>query len=1076
MSAEQPQGPAAYPAGGRSPYLAVTACFFLSGFAALLYQTAWLREFSLVFGTSELAVATVLAAYMAGLAAGAAVVGRYLGRVRRPVLVYGLLEAGIAVSALAVPVLLVVARSAYAWLLGAQATPPDAAATGQAAFYLGVGFVVLALPTSFMGATLPLLTRYAVGTDRQVGPRVALLYGINTAGAVAGTLVAGFWLLPALGLRGTVWFGVAVNVLVFALAALVSRALPEVAVDEPARPAASGATPAFWRDCIGTLLRSGETASRRLEIAFREQPAWVLPLMLASGAISFLYEVLWTRMLAHVIGSSIYAFATMLAAFLAGIALGGGAAGWLARRRDRAALVFAATELSIGALSAGIYHWMGALLPDAQTTTALTLYSILVMLPATVFIGATFPLAVRIVTPDEHEAGAATAKIYAWNTAGAIIGAVLGGFVLIPALGFEGAIKLAVLGNLLLALWALLFVARPRPAFAWPVAAAALAALVLYAPTRPEAVVARTGFIPEALDSPTELYYAVGRSSTVMLLEEGGHYYLRTNGLPEASVVAKGGIANDDGTRWLGAMPVLVRPDTASLLMIGFGGGVALEGIPESVRTIDAVEIEPEVINANRVLSGKRDTDPLTDPRVHIVINDARNALRLTDKTYDAIVSQPSHPWTAGASHLFTREFLAESKRHLNPDGVFVQWMNAEFVDEALLKSLAATLRAEFKNVRLYEPASRFLLFVASDGKLDPELGVARNGRPLTADVMHYSRLGINGAEDLVAALALDEDGLARFADDAPPSTDDDNLMATESRAQADGLRPSEIDRLLAPFDPLADGASWIYRSLGADLDFGYIADRLIRAGQLARARSMASALRDKSEQALIQALVEEASGDGREAVKSFLAALDADPRNVQARYQLLERLRLNAGDLESGAAGLSTGLSASAAAVLSGWDAQARGDWAALARLDDDLAKARVTDAWYPESARLRAEWRLHVARDRKKYAFDALRLIDRALLLAPERDLYLLRANSALILEDQNLIVESCSYVTESIRRATRAAEEQNASVPDHEREVMHANLEAVSRALEGPLVDHDASRTREVLRDTRELLTEL
>ena len=162
---------------------AVVACFVLSGFAALLYQTAWLRQFSLVFGTSELAVATVLAAYMGGLALGAAIAGRYAARVKRPVLVYGLLEAGIAVSALSVPVLLMMARTLYATALGGQAAAPDAAAIGQPVFYLVVAFVVLALPTSFMGATLPLLTRYAVRADRDVGPKVALLYATNTGGA-----------------------------------------------------------------------------------------------------------------------------------------------------------------------------------------------------------------------------------------------------------------------------------------------------------------------------------------------------------------------------------------------------------------------------------------------------------------------------------------------------------------------------------------------------------------------------------------------------------------------------------------------------------------------------------------------------------------------------------------------------------------------------------------------------------------------------------------------------------------------------------------------------------------------------
>ena len=189
----------------------------------------------------------------------------------------------------------------------------------------------------------------------------------------------------------------------------------------------------------------------------------MLPLMLVSGANAFLYEVLWTRMLAHVMGGSIYAFATMLAAFLTGIALGGGLAGKVAENRERAAVAFAFTQVAIGVLSMGVYAWMGPLIPDVRTTAALALFAVAVMLPATIFIGATLPLSVRVLARDESEATVGTARIYAWNTVGAIIGAILAGFVLIPGLGFEGSIRIAVGVNFALALWAAGCVARPRP-------------------------------------------------------------------------------------------------------------------------------------------------------------------------------------------------------------------------------------------------------------------------------------------------------------------------------------------------------------------------------------------------------------------------------------------------------------------------------------------------------------------------------------------------------------------------------------------------------------------------------------
>ncbi len=841
-------------------YFGVIACFFLSGLAALLYQTAWLRQFSLVFGTSELAVATVLAAYMGGLALGSAVAGRYAGRVTRPVLVYGLLEAGIALSALAVPLLLLAARALYASILGGQPAPPDAAAIGQPIFYLLVAFVVLAVPTGFMGATLPLLIRYAVRTDAEVGPRVALLYAINTAGAVCGTVIAAFVLLPALGLNRTVWVGVAVNALVFVIAAALARGRRDSAPTD--ETIALAGPPGFTEACIRPLLRGSAPVREKLTTVFHAQPAWMLPLMLVSGATAFLYEVLWTRMLTHVMGGSIYAFATMLAAFLTGIALGGGLAGKVAERRERAAVAFAFTQAAVGVLSMGVYAWMGPLIPDTQTTWALTLFAVAVMLPATIFIGATLPLSVRVLARDESEATAATARIYAWNTVGAIVGSVLAGFVLIPGLGFEGSIRFAVGVNFFLALWAAACVARPRPIPVGVACAGLAAVLAIYSPARPQAVVSSSGFDLSYASPPREFHYAIGRSSTVMALASGTYYYLRTNGLPEASVAVRGIAPTLDTQKWLTALPVAAHHDTRDMLVIGFGGGVALEGVPATVTSVDVVELEPEVIEANRLLSGLRDADPLADPRVNIAINDARNALKLTRKSYDAIVSQPSHPWTAGASHLFTREFVADVRSHLNEGGVFLQWMNAEFVDEALLRTLAATLLAEFEYVGLYHPWTRVLMFLASDAPLDLEIELARTGRPIIEDVLHFGRMGIYGVEDLLASLAIDEQGMLSFARRAELSIDDNNLMATRSRARADGLTTEDLETLFEAYDPLLRTGSWVHTQLGG-IDYGYLARRLILTAQTSRGTALAATIPDFSRQFEVYGLLFEATGQG---------------------------------------------------------------------------------------------------------------------------------------------------------------------------------------------------------------------
>ena len=1055
-------------------YFGVVACFFLSGLAALLYQTAWLRQFSLVFGTSELAVATVLAAYMGGLALGSAIAGRYAGRITRPVLVYGILEAGIALSALAVPLLLLAARALYATMLGDQPAPPDAAAIGQPIFYLLVAFVVLAIPTGFMGATLPLLIRYAVRTDREVGPRVALFYAINTAGAVVGTVFAAFVLLPSLGLMRTVWVGVAVNALVFVIAAALARDRRDSAPVE--ETVAADGPPSFIAACIVPLFRGPASLRDRLADVFVAQPAWMLPLMLVSGATSFLYEVLWTRMLTHVIGGSIYAFATMLAAFLTGIALGGGLAGKVAENRERAAVAFAFAQLAVGVLSIGVYAWMEPLIPDARTTLTLALFAVAVMLPATIFIGATLPLSIRVLARNESEATSSTARIYAWNTVGAIIGSILAGFVLVPGLGFEGSIRFAVGVNFVLALWAATCVARPKPIPVGIAAAGIVAVLAIYSPVRPQAVVASSGFTVAYPSPPRELYYAVGRSSTVMLLAADTFYYVRTNGLPEASISVSGAPPSLNTGKWLTALPVAARPDARNMLVVGFGGGVALEGTPASVEDVDVVELEPEVMVANRLLSGMRNIDPLADPRFNIVINDARNALRLTEKTYDVIVSQPSHPWTAGASHLFTREFAADVKSHLNEDGVFLQWMNAEFVDEVLLRALGATLLAEYEFVRLYRPSQRVLLFLASDAPLDLELELAQTGRPLIDDFMHFSEFGMNGVEAFLASLALDEQGMLSFIRRAEISTDDNNLMATRSRARGDGLEADELAELFKPHDPLVRAGSWVHTQLGSQISYGYLARWLVSMGQTSRAMEMAAVIPDFSTQFEIYGLLFRTTGEPDRARESLTNALRANPLNAQARYSLvsdhLEEMQsgdtLDAEILEAAAQ-----LTGAPAAVIEGLAYQTDADWVSLAALDEVLAQSIVTDRWHSDVARLRAAWRVNATEDRERRAFEAMQIIEQILILTADESLHTMRATAAGVLGDVDRLVESSNYLLRFNSDVLTAMANDDRRLSADEHAQFRQNLTAITNSLSGDLDAADPERLAEVRRNADGLL---
>ncbi len=360
------------------------SCFFLSGLAALIYQTAWMRQFAVVFGTSELAIATVLSAYMAGLAAGAALAGRFLSRIRRPILAYGVLEFLIASGALLVPVGLRLARWLQVQILGGQAAPPDAGGWMQPLLYVVTTFVILFLPTACMGATLPLLVRHAIRRREEIGSRVGLLYAINTLGAVIGTIVAGFVLLPRLGLFATTVCGVFINMAVFAVAAWLTRIGPrEHQGDE-------------------SLHRAQELRPADQSIVWFRGLGWLLPLMLVSGLVSFTYEVLWSRLLGHVVGGSVHAFATMLATFLTGITLGSMIASRLAWSRQVALWGFLIAQLGTACLSMLMYEVIDSLPGMLTQGTAHDPVSpiwnavrcSLVLLPSTICIGATFPFAV----------------------------------------------------------------------------------------------------------------------------------------------------------------------------------------------------------------------------------------------------------------------------------------------------------------------------------------------------------------------------------------------------------------------------------------------------------------------------------------------------------------------------------------------------------------------------------------------------------------------------------------------------------------------------------------------------------
>jgi predicted membrane-bound spermidine synthase len=814
-------------------------------------------------------------------------------------------------------------------------------------------------------------------------------------------------LLPALGLRGTVWVAAVVNVVVFALAWWLMRGDETASQPQALLTAATGATAGASSATAATV------GARRYAVP---GPFWILPLICTSGAIAFLHEVLWTRLLARVVGSSIQAFGVMVASFLLGIAIGGALGARLARGREQAARAFACSQFAVAVAAIGVWYalntWAGA--PTTQLERVA--FGLLLLLPLSLAIGVSYPLAVRVLASHAADAGAASARVYSWNTAGAIVGALAGGFWLIPVLRYEGTVQLAVWVSLSLALLSGALLWRPTLRSAVPAGIIAVAVAALYHPAVPETLL-KASMLRNG--KGTIIHYSVGRSADVVVVRDDALLDIRTNGLPEAGMPVAGAPPTANVEAWMSMLAVLARPDSRHALIIGFGGGNVLQAVPPAVEKIDVIELEPEVIAANRAIATLRQRDPLTDARMNLIYNDARGALALTDRRYDFIVSQPSHPWTAGASHLYTREFMSQAKSHLNEGGVFVQWMGAEFTDAALMRSLVATLLDVYREVRVYRPSNTTLLYMASDAPLQPEHQLAQTRATLDRAPRHYGRVGLNAPEDLIAALAMETADARSFSSGSALITDDDNRLALANVYERKrGMTGEQVAALLAPFDPLTTPGSFVYREIANDISFEYLWRRnVLWSGggdaALERVSRMAGILGDTDQTTLLRYMMAMHLKEPEIAAELLAGGLKRWPRSVPLLYAAVEtdlgNLALGVGSARANASAAQ--LAGEPALVVAATRAASHQQWDALAQADEQLAQIPLTAQWGPQALQLRAEWRMRVKNPglRQRYGDEGIAIADRAEVSQPDVFWHSLRAWSAAGTNRPEVMLES-------------------------------------------------------------------
>lgn len=742
--------------------------FFLSGATGLIYELLWVRLLYQAFGSTIQSVTTVVAAYMGGLGLGAWLLGRYADRHQKPAALYGWLEIAIGLFGIVSPLVLALAHGAYIATAGALELGGVASLTLR--FFLAA--LVLLIPTTLMGGTLPALTRAFMGVERdRLKSSLSRLYSLNTLGAVVGTALAGFFLIEHLGIRVSLWGTAAINLLLGVAALALARR------SEPSISPSTGTGPRF-PDAVRNV---------------------ALVLLAVTAFASLLDEIAWTRVLVMLVGASTYAFSLVLLVFLLGIGLGSA----LVARRGAArpgTLADAAVAQGITGAGAALLLVFFSALPlyitavfqhaTFDATTRLLLLGLAVgaaVLIPTIGMGLSFPILTDLAAPRDAARGADVGRAYALNTLGSIAGAVLTGFVFVVALGSKTTLRLGLVINGVAALLLAVLAARGvregsaehrslqrRVLIAGVLASVALGVaigapgwstrLIDLAPTiyarQPMDAATRRAFF--AHRGQRQLAFREGWNATVSVWEGLNGRTLRVNGKVDASD------GPDMNTQiMLGLAPAAARPDAASALVIGFGSGVTtrvLADVPGMER-VRVVEIEPAVLAMRDWFRAVNDS-VLERKTVAAVVEDARSALQLRPDRFDLIVSEPSNPWVAGVATLYTPEFFRIVRSRLTEGGVFGQWVQLYQLPLPVVAGVVRNIRSVFPHVEVWFSSTLDLIVLASERPLHYERAwLERLVAPTTGvGALSWEWLGIDSAGDHFGRRLLGEAGAARLA------------------------------------------------------------------------------------------------------------------------------------------------------------------------------------------------------------------------------------------------------------------------------------------------------------------------
>ena len=641
--------------------------FIGSGCAALIYEIVWFQLLQLVVGSSSVSLGVLLGTFMGGMCIGSLLLPRFISSSRHPLLVYAVLEVGIAVLGILILFAVPMVGKLYLAMVG----------HGMPGIFLRAAVCVICLlpPTILMGATLPAIARWIESTPRGVS-WLGFFYGGNTFGAVAGCVLAGFYLLRVHDMEFATYVAAGLNIFVALVAVAVAKVSPYRSTPESATFKATDITPA--RSAAPVLISIG-----------------------LSGFCALAAEVVWARILSLMLGATVYTFSIILAVFLTGLGIGSSVGSVIARfsRNPRFALgccqflQVATIAWAAYALSYWLPYW-----PIDSAALAASPWNkfesdiarcALAIMPAALLWGASFPLALAGLAGPDRDPAQLVGRAYAANTLGAIAGAVGASMLFIPTLGTQHTQAFVVITALVSAV--IVFAPKRGIGLVSAGAAAAIAILVaIKIPRIPWQLVAygRQTAVTDYGAKP--LYFGEGMNSTVAVAEtEGGARFFHVSGKTEASSLAK-----DMRLQYmLGHIPALLHPNPKSVLIVGCGAGVTAGTfiLHPSVERIVICDIERLIPKVVADYFAEQNNGVVRSPKVEIIYDDARHYVATTKEKFDIVTSDPIHPWVKGSAVLYSQEYFELCRSLLKPGGLVTQWVPLYESDVAVVQSEIAT-------------------------------------------------------------------------------------------------------------------------------------------------------------------------------------------------------------------------------------------------------------------------------------------------------------------------------------------------------------------------------------------------